>query len=154
MDLDNIDRKILRAVQANCLIGAEDLGAAANISPSTALRRLKRLRDTGVITAEVAIVDPRKVGRPLQMIVTLRLERDDLRIAAAFVQRMRAHPAVMQCFFVTGSTDYIVHLSVVDMDEFNAFVQSELVSDPNVAMTETHVVITPVKVGLAVPIGE
>ncbi len=154
MDLDPVDRRILRAVQGDCTLGADVLGELCGASPSTALRRLKRLRDGGVITAEVAVVDPKKVGRPLLMIVGLRLDRDDTHIAAAFVRQMREHPAVMQCYFVTGSADYIIHISARDMDEYNAFVQSQLISNPHVSMTETNVVISPLKVGLRLPIEE
>lgn len=151
MQLDKADKRLLRIVQTDCTIGADALGERCGMSPSTALRRLRRLRSTGVITAEVALVDPRKVGRPLQMIVGVRLE-DDARIAAGFVRRMRNCPAVTQCYFVTGSADYILHISAADMDDYNDFVQSTLVADPHVTMTETNVVITPVKVGLGVPI--
>lgn len=153
MDLDAIDRKILRAVQDDCTLSAEALGDACGASPSTALRRLKRLRDDGVITAEVAILDARKVGRPLSMIVGVRLE-DDAAIAASFVREMREHEAVMQCYFVTGSADYILHVSAADMEEYDAFVQTCLIANPAVSMTETHVVIRPVKVGLKAPIAE
>lgn len=154
MDLDPIDRKILRAVQENCMLSADELGAISDASPSTALRRLKRLRDAGIITAEVAVIDPKKVGRPLLMIVGLQLERDDARVAAAFVRQMREHPAVMQCYFVTGAADYILHVSARDMDEFNEFVQTHLVANPHVLMTATSVVVSPLKVGLKVPIAD
>jgi Lrp/AsnC family transcriptional regulator, leucine-responsive regulatory protein len=150
MELDPVDKRILRAVQTNCALSADELGQLCGASPSTALRRLKRLRDGGVITAEVAVVDPKKVGRPLLLIVGLRLDRDDAPIAAAFVRRMREHPAVTQCYFVTGSADYIIHISARDMDEYNGFVQTQLVSNPHVRMTETNVVISPLKVGLKV----
>lgn len=152
MDLDQIDKRILRAVQANCALGADELGDLCGASASTASRRLKRLRDEGVISAEVAVVDPKKIGRPLLLIVGLRLDRDDTHIAAAFVREMREHPAVMQFYFVTGSADYIIHISARDMDEYNHFVQTQLISNPHVCMTETNVVISPLKVGLKLPI--
>lgn len=154
MDLDAIDRRILRAVQSRCTLSAEELGELCGASPSTALRRLKRLRDERVIVSEVAVVDPKKVGRPLMMIVGVRLNRDDTKIADAFIRRMREHRAVTQCYFVTGSADYIIHVSAADMDEFDDFVRSELISNPHVEMTATNVVIKPIKVGLEVPIGD
>ncbi|MEQ1864184.1 MAG: Lrp/AsnC family transcriptional regulator [Micropepsaceae bacterium] len=106
-----------------------------------------------MITAEVAIVDPKKIGRPLLMIVGVRLERDDAKVAAAFVRQMRDHPAVMQCYLATGSVDYIIHISARDMDEYNEFVQT-LISNPHVSMAETNVVINAIKVGLRVPIDD
>lgn len=153
MHLDAIDKKILRLVQRNCMLGAEELGEKCGASPSTALRRLKRLRDACVIVEEVAVVDPKKVGRPLLMIVGVRLDRDNAKVAAAFIRQMREHPAVMQCYFVTGSSDYIVHINARDMDEYNAFVQT-LISNPHVTMSETNVVISPLKAGLKIPIDD
>lgn len=152
-ELDTVDQKLLREVQANCMLSADELGERCGASPSTVLRRLKRMRDEGVITAEVAVVEARKIGRPLHMIVGIRLERDDAKIVETFVRQMREHPAVMQCYFVTGSADYIVHITARDMDEYNEFVQT-LVANPHVSMTETNVVIKPIKAGLRVPIGE
>ena len=152
MELDRIDRKILAAVQADCTIGAEALAELSGTSPSTALRRLRKLRAAGVIVAEVAVVDGRKVGRGLLMIVGVRLEREDARIAAEFRRSLEAHPAVMQLYFVTGSADYILHVSAATMAEYDEFVETVLVSNPNIAMTETHVVIRPIKMGLSVPV--
>ena len=152
MQLDGIDRRILAAVQADCTIGADALATLCGTSPSTALRRLRKLRADGVIKAEVALVDGRKVDRPLLMIVGVRLEREDARLAAEFRRRLQDHPAVMQMYFVTGSADYILHVSARTMEEYDAFIEAELVSDPNVAMTETNVVIRPLKMGLSLPI--
>jgi Lrp/AsnC family transcriptional regulator, leucine-responsive regulatory protein len=151
MELDAIDSKILRAVQANCLISADELSETCGASPSTVIRRLKRLRDTGVIREEVAILEPKAVGRPLQMFIGVRLWHDDEKVAAAFIRQMREHPAVMQFYFVTGSTDYIVLISARSMDDYNAFVQL-LVENPRIHFTETNVVINALKVGLKVPI--
>ena len=152
MELDGIDRRILAAVQADCTLGAEALGEMCGASASTVLRRLKRLREAGVIAAEVAVLDGRKLGRGLQMIVGVRLEGEDSRAADCFRRRLQDHPAVMQMYFVTGSSDYVLHVSAASMEEFDAFVESALVSDPYVAVTETQVVIRPLKVGLSLPV--
>jgi Lrp/AsnC family transcriptional regulator, leucine-responsive regulatory protein len=152
MRLDNVDKKILRVVQRNCLIAADELAEQAHTSASTALRRLKRLRDNGVITKESAHVDAAKIGRPLLLIVGVRLERDDSKIVSAFVNELRANEAVMQCFFVTGTADYVIHFSARDMAEYDAFVQSTLVANPHVVVTETNVVINALKLDVAVPI--
>ena len=149
--LDAADRRLLRTVQEDCLMPADQVGERCGMSASTVLRRLKRLRKLGVIRAEAAVVDPRKVGKPLQFIIGVRLEGEDAQIARAFLDRVRFNPLVTQCYFVTGSADYVLHVCARDMEEYNGFVQ-DLVSDPHVAMSETHVVIDPVKVSLAVPI--
>lgn len=154
MQLDAVDKKMLRALQDDCTLGAEALAERCGVSPSTALRRMKRLREEGVIGAEVAILDAKKVGRPLLFIVGVRLDDDDARVVSEFVRDMRQHPAVMQCYFVTGAADYILHVSAGDMEEFNQFVQICLIANPHVKMSSTNVVIDRVKVGLKLPIAD
>ena len=69
MELDGFDRKLLRAVQADNQLNAEALGEAVGLSPSACLRRLRRLREAGVIEAEIAVVAPETLGRALMMVV-------------------------------------------------------------------------------------
>ena len=121
---------------------------------STALRRLRRLRRQGVIRGEVAIVEPAKVGRGLFLFVTVRLEREDGAGVSDFIKRVSGHPDVMQFYFVTGTTDYVILLSVRSMEDYDAFLQEHLVPDPLVVMSDTNVVIRPIKMSLAVPIDE
>jgi Lrp/AsnC family leucine-responsive transcriptional regulator len=152
--LDALDRRLLRVHQENCLLSADELAERCATSPSTALRRLKRLRQGGVIRAEVAVVDGPRVGRGLLLLVSVRLEREDGRGVSAFVERIAAHADVTQFYFVTGTTDYVIMLSVRSMEDYYAFVQENLVADPLVIMSDTNVVIRPLKMSLAVPIDE
>jgi Lrp/AsnC family transcriptional regulator, leucine-responsive regulatory protein len=151
-NLDALDRRLLRALQERCTLTAEELADRCGTSQSTALRRLNRLRSTGVIANEVAVVDGASVGRPLTVIVSLRLEREDGRAVEAFIKRVAGHDAVQQFYFVTGTTDYVVILNLSSMEEYDEFLQQNLVSDPIVVMSDTNVVIRPLKRTLAVPI--
>jgi Lrp/AsnC family leucine-responsive transcriptional regulator len=150
--VDALDRRILRELQQDCSIGAAALAAKCGTTESTALRRWKRLRREGVIDREVALVDGRKVGQGLLLFVTVRLEREDGSAVRDFVKRITAHPNVMQFYFVTGTTDYVVLLSVPSMEDYDAFLQEHLVPDPLVVMSDTNIVIRPLKMSLAIPI--
>ncbi len=150
--MDALDRRILKEVQRDCSISAAKLADRCGTTESTALRRLKRLRQTGVIQAEVAVVDLRMVGRALLMFVRVRLEREDGKAVRAFVDRISKHPDVLQFHFVTGSADYIILLSVRSMEEYDVFLQEHLVPNPLVIMSDTNVVIRPLKMTTAVPI--
>ena len=150
--LDGLDRRLLRATQERCTLTADELAERCGTSPSTALRRMNRLRSSGIIMDEVAVVDGRWVGRPLTVIVRLRLEREDGRAVQAFINRVARHEAVQQFYFVTGTTDYVLILSLSSMEEYDEFLQQNLVSDPIVVMSDTNVVIRPLKRTLAVPI--
>ncbi|WP_310467111.1 Lrp/AsnC family transcriptional regulator [Sphingomonas sp.] len=152
--MDSLDRRILRTVQADCALSAAELGERCGTTESTALRRLNRLRRDGVIRGEVALVDGAKAGCGLMLFVSVRLEREDGPGVRAFVERVRGHPNVMQFYFVTGTSDYVILLAVRTMEEYDAFLQEHLVPDPLVVLSDTNVVIRPLKMTLAVPIDE
>lgn len=107
-----------------------------------------------MIRGEVAIIDGQKIGRGLMLFVSVRLERENGREARDFVDRLVRHPDVMQLYFVTGTTDYVILLSVRSMEDYDRFLQEQLVADPRVILSDTHVVIRPLKMSLAVPIDE
>ncbi|RUZ71708.1 Lrp/AsnC family transcriptional regulator, partial [Mesorhizobium sp. M7A.F.Ca.US.006.01.1.1] len=99
MDLDRIDRKILNVVQRNNRLTTEELGELAGLSATACQRRLKRLRDAGVIEADVAIVSPEAVGRPLLLLVSITLERDRADIIDRFKQAIRRTPEIMNAYY-------------------------------------------------------
>ena len=152
--MDALDRRILREVQEDCSRSAADLAARCGTTESTALRRFNRLRRDGVIRKEVAIVDGQRVGRGLLLIINVRLEREDERGHQAFVKRMIGHPDVLQFYFVTGSVDYLIVLSVARMEDYDRFLNEHLVVDPLIIMSDTNVVIRPLKMSTAIPIDE
>ena len=106
--LDSLDRKLLDAVQLDNAQTAEALAARVGLSPSACLRRLRRLREVKVIEADVALISPERVGRPLTMVVQVTLERERPDLIDAFKRTMRAAPEVMQCYYVTGETDFVL----------------------------------------------
>lgn len=152
--MDGLDRRILREVQNDCSLSAAQLGERCGTTESTALRRFNRLRRSGVIRSEVAIVDGDKIGRGLLLFVNVRLEREDGRAVKAFVERIRKHPDVLQFYFVTGTSDYVILLSARSMVDYDRFLQAELVPDPIVIMSDTNVVIRALKMSLALPVDE
>lgn len=152
--MDALDRRILREVQRDCSGSAAELAERCGTTESTALRRLKRLRRDGVIRAEVGLVDGAKVGRNLLIWVTVRLEREDGPGVRAFIDRVHQHPDVLQFHFVTGTPDYMILLCVRTMEDYDAFLQQHLVSDPLVVMSDTNVVVRPLKMSTAIPIDD
>ena len=150
--LDSLDRRILQQVQQDCTSSAAALAERCGTTQSTVLRRLKRLRDNGIISAEVAIVNGQKLGRGLILFVSVRFEKEDAKAVEAFVNGIVAHPDVVQFYFITGASDFLIMLSVRGMEDYDRFVQEHLISNPLVVHADTGVVIRPLKVGLAIPI--
>jgi Lrp/AsnC family transcriptional regulator, leucine-responsive regulatory protein len=152
--LDALDRRILREVQKDCSQSAGILAERTGTTESTALRRLQRLRRDGIIKAEVAIVDGPRIGRGLLVFVNVRLEREDGPGVKAFVDRVRNHPDVLQLHFVTGTPDYIILLAARTMEDYDAFLQEHLLPDPLVVLSETNVVIRPLKMSTVIPVDD
>lgn len=152
MKLDAIDRKILSAVQVDAGQTAEALALRVGISASAAQRRLKRLKQAGIVRQEVAVVSHEAVGRQLLMIVEVKIEREHEPESTRFMKRLLAAPEVMQCYYVTGRSDYVLVCTFKCMSEYDDFSQSMFVENSNVVSFETSVVIKTVKMSLQVPV--
>ena len=152
--MDALDRRILREVQRDCSASAVELAERSGTTESTALRRLKRLRDSKIILREVAVVDPAKVGRAITIVLTLRLERETPWVLDSFRRRLAAHPDVTYCYFVTGSWDYVVILTVRDMAAYDRFLSEMIVGQKAVVASDTHVVLQPLKTAGPIPVEE
>jgi Lrp/AsnC family leucine-responsive transcriptional regulator len=152
--LDNFDLKLLNLMQTNARRTAEELSEEVGLSPSACLRRLNRLRETGVIEAEIAVVSPAAVGQRLTMVVEVSLERERPDIMSDFKKAMRATPEVIQCYYVTGEVDFILIVSVKSMSDYEMFTNDFLFNNKNIRRFSTLVVMDRVKVGLAIPINE
>ena len=112
MELDTFDRRLLAAVQDDSRRTGEDLAELVGLSPAACLRRLQRLRASGIIEREIAIVDPRVARARLTLIVMVTLERERPDLIDGFTRAMRAAAEVTQCYYVTGAMDYVLMVSV------------------------------------------
>jgi len=150
--LDSFDAKLLSEVQRNNRLTMDEMSRRVGLSPSACQRRLQRLRESGHITADVSILDPRKLGKPLIMIIEVTLEREGLESTTRFKDAMRRNPQVMQCYYVTGEKDFILLVAMRDMEEFDRFQNEFCAQNPMVNRFSTSVVVDPVKVNLNIPV--
>ena len=110
-------------------------------------RRLKRLREIGVITREVAELDPRRIGLAVTCIVGVDLDRETAADLDRFRRKMLACPEVQQCYYVTGQNDFVLVVLTRDMETYDAFTRRALLDDSNVRCFTTQVVLERVKSG-------
>ncbi|MES0879376.1 Lrp/AsnC family transcriptional regulator [Roseibium sp. SCP14] len=149
--IDNADRLILDLVQDNSRIGLDVLAEECSLSVPSVQRRLKRLRDTGVISKEIALVDPASLGYGMTFIVMVELERETLHQLDAFRKRAQSEPQVQQCYYVTGEADFTLICTARDMQDFEQLTHRLFFNDGNVRRFRTSVVMDRSKVGLNVP---
>lgn len=150
--LDDFDIRILNIVQHNNRYSAEQVAEMVGLSSSAVQRRLKRLRDERIILAEIAVLSPEAIGQKLTAVVAVTLEQEHPEVLDEFKNLMVVTPEVMQCYYVTGDVDFILIITVKDMQDYEAFTSRFLSANPNVRRFNTSVVINIVKLGLAFPL--
>ena len=152
--MDAFDRKILAIYQQGTRRPAAEIGELVGLSAAAVQRRLKRLRESGAVRAEVAHLDGASLGVPVTCVVLLTLaSRPSPRTHLdQFKREMQAEPMVQQCYQVTGAADIVLVVSAPSLEAYGAFVRRRIEGDEAVVRYETHVVLDPVKVGLALPL--
>ena len=135
--LDALDHRILQALQHDASVSNQALAATVHASPATCLRRVRRLRELGVIDAIVAVLAPAALGEPLTAIVEVSLDRQGAEAWSAFEARAHDEVAVVQCYRVGGGVDYVLVVMVHDMSAYQALVQRFLGAVHNVRNVRT-----------------
>lgn len=151
-ELDPFDRAILRELQRDCQQSTARIAAAVALSATAVQRRIKRLRESGVIVAEQAIVNPAALGSPLNILCQVTLTQGRADILADFKRRAQATPEVQQCYYVTGDYDFLLIISVANMLEYELLTHRLFFENTSIQKFTTIVVMEAVKVGLNVDI--
>ena len=138
MDLDRTDIHLLELLQQDASLSNQDLAAAAHTSPATALRRVRRLVDAGVIERRVALVNPDRLGAGLSAIVEIALDRQGAEHLDAFEQRAAADPEVQQLWRVSPGPDFVLVVQCADMAGYHALVQRLFTQDANVRNVKAY----------------
>lgn len=150
--VDGIDKKILQELARDARQPIERLAAAVNLSPTPVRRRIKRMEDERLIRRYSVDVDMRKAGYTLTLVIFVKLQSRNHANIAEFEARVQALPQISRCVLITGAQDYILTMSVQDMDDYNSFLRSALAELPGVAGIESNVVITEVKETVPLPL--
>ena len=130
--LDAIDLRLLDQLQLDASLSNLELARRVHVSPATALRRVKRLVDSGTIERRVAILSPRALGAGLTALVEVTLDRQGAEHLAAFEARAVAEVAVQQCYRVAPGPDFMLVVHCADMPGYHALVQRLFTQDANV----------------------
>jgi DNA-binding Lrp family transcriptional regulator len=143
--LDSIDRAILGELQSDGRLANVDLAQRVHLSPSACLRRVKQLEASGVIAQYVALLNPRAVGRHGTSFTIINLESVNKRQLDAFEQAVRDAPAILDCFYVAGSNDYLLRFAYRDTEDLERFHTEVLMQLPGVARSNSMLVLRTVK---------
>jgi Lrp/AsnC family leucine-responsive transcriptional regulator len=152
MSYDQVDARILEIVQRNNRLTTEAIGEMAGLSATACQRRLKRLRAEGIIEADVSIVSAKAVGRPIQMLVFVTLERERADIIDKFKKSIKSSLEVVNGYYVTGEADFVLYVTTQTMEDYEQFTRKFFYGNPDIKGVKTMVIIDRVKTGFAIPI--
>ncbi|PUA95457.1 AsnC family transcriptional regulator [Acidovorax sp. 107] len=150
--LDRFDLAILDILQADNTTPQRAIAQAVNLSAPAVQRRIQRLKDSGVIRANVAVLDPVKVGKPLTIVLEVHLDNERPDRTAPLRARIAAEDAVQQCYSVTGEADYLLVVNVASMADYEALTRRLFEGDDNIKRFRTSVALASLKTGLRVPL--
>ncbi|MBB3357262.1 Lrp/AsnC family leucine-responsive transcriptional regulator [Novosphingobium capsulatum] len=150
--MDQIDRRILNALQSDGRMTNQDLSEQVGLSPSPCLRRLRALESDGVIFRYVALVDPISVGLPVTAFIRVRLDRQDDRHLAQFEAAVASFPEVMECYLMSGDCDYQLRALFDSLGAFEDFLRQKLTRIEGVSQVTTSFALRPVVYKTALPI--
>jgi DNA-binding Lrp family transcriptional regulator len=125
--LDEIDKRILRALQRDGRMPNNELARLVGLSPSPCLRRVRLLEDAGVIDRYVAVLDPAKVGKGQTFFTRIWLSAQDEDTIDHFMAEVRKLPEVLECYIMLGDCDALVRVVAADIGDYRRF-QSEHLS--------------------------
>ena len=133
IELDATDRKILRLLQADGRISNADLAEAIHLSPSSCLRRVRRLESSGVIDRYAMLVNPAAIGKPTSIFIEISLGSQSQKVLDAFEAAVVDSSEVMECYLMAGQSDYLLRVEVADMADYERIHKSQLSRLPGVA---------------------
>ena len=150
--MDSKDRQIVQALQAEGRLTNQDLSEQVNLSPSPCLRRVRLLEEQGVIKGYTALVDQKAWGLPVTVFIRIKLERHGDDAVSAFERAIQDMPQVMDCWLMTGRSDYLLRVIAADLDDYETFVRRELQRVPGIASIDTSFAYGSVKHAQVLPI--
>lgn len=152
LSLDAIDRKILSELQNDGRVTVNDLSERVGLSPTPCLRRMKRLEAAGVVTGYAANVDQVIVGLPINVFVNVTLTRQAETELEAFEAAVTACPEVMECYLMTGTSDFLMRVVAADLFAYERFLKSTLTRIPGIANIQSSFALKQVVHRTALPV--
>lgn len=152
LELDRYDRRLLQALQADARLSHVELAEQVRLSPSQCNRRLRKLEALGVIRGYTALLDRSRLGLQVMAFVSVALEQHGRQTASAFSEAIRHYPQVLECWAVSGDSDYLLRVVAADLEAFSAFLLNELLSLPMVKGVRSSILLQELKSTTTLPL--
>ena len=152
MKFDEIDRRILSELQHDGALSNVELARRVHLSPSPCLARVKALESAGVIQRYVALADPKALGLDLNVFINISLKEQSKAALAAFEERIAEHDEVMECYLMTGDSDYLIRVAVPDIAALERFILEQLTPIPGIEKIRSSFTLKQVRYKTALPV--
>ncbi|MEX0300593.1 MAG: Lrp/AsnC family transcriptional regulator [Kordiimonas sp.] len=152
MEIDNFDRKILNCLQENSRQTAEQISDLVGLSAPACQRRIKKLRQSGIIAKEVAILDPQVCGNRTTLVVQICFAVGGIETVDGFKENICQLPEVQHGYYCTGEADFIIIMTVKDMQDYDRLCREWFFGNPAIRRFDTSVAIGVVKAGFNIPL--
>lgn len=152
MELDDSDRRILRALQRDGRISNVELAEKVGLSPSPCLRRVRLLEEAGVIERYVALLDASKVGMGLTLFARVWLTGQDSETVDRFTKAVARLPQVVECHLMAGDCDFLLRIVAADLDAYRRFQMEHLTRIKGVQSIKTEVPMQKIKLSSELPL--
>lgn len=152
MKLDSVDIRILNELQHDSSHSNVELAKRVHLSPSPCLMRVKALKDKGVIRNYVALADPKVLGLGLNVFISISLKEQSKEALAEFEQRISEHDEVMECYLMTGDSDYLIRVAVADMGSLEKFILEQLTPISGIEKIRSSFALKQVRYKTALPL--
>jgi len=143
--LDEIDRKIIGELQRNCRLTSQELADRVGLSASPCARRVRILEENGAIKGYVAVIDQAKVGLPVNVFASVKLERQREEELDTFSHAIAQWPEIADCYLMTGQRDYLLRIVVRDLEAYERFLKEKLTRLTCIASIESSFALGEVK---------
>ncbi|WP_218508284.1 Lrp/AsnC family transcriptional regulator [Variovorax sp. dw_308] len=152
MKLDSLDIRILDELQRNGALSNVDLARRVHLSPSPCLARVKALEGAGVIDRYVAIANAAALGLGLNVFISISLTTQSKASLATFEQRIAEHDEVMECYLMTGDSDYLIRVQLADIGALEKFILEQLTPIPGIEKIRSSFALKQVRYKTALPL--
>jgi DNA-binding Lrp family transcriptional regulator len=152
MKLDVVDLKILTELQSDGSLSNVELAKRVHLSPSPCLARVKALEQAGVIDRYVALANASVLGLGLNVFISISLKEQSKEALATFEQRIAEHDEVMECYLMTGDSDYLIRVALPDIAALEKFILEQLTPIPGIEKIRSSFALKQVRYKTALPL--
>jgi Lrp/AsnC family leucine-responsive transcriptional regulator len=153
MNLDAVDLRILAELQRDGALSNVELARRVHLSPSPCLARVKALEKAGVIARYVALCSAPALGLGLNVFISISLRTQSKQALAEFEGRIAEHDEVMECYLMTGDSDYLIRVAVADIAALEKFILEQLTPIPGIEKIRSSFTLKQVRYKTALPLG-